>query len=86
LIYNKDHYIFHKKTISLIKDLVKNKIIFNDPEKAAKHINEIYENPEAWYNAVEVKKVRNKFLKIALGIVNPRDVECEKSNWTKILK
>ena len=86
LIYNKDHYIFHKKTISLIKDLVKNKIIFNDPKKAAKHINEIYENPEAWYNSVEVKKVRNKFLKIALGIVNPRDVECEKRNWAKILK
>ncbi len=86
LIYNKDHYIFHKKTISLIKDLYKNKIIFNDPEKAAEHINEIYENPEAWYNAVEVKKIRNKFLKIALGIVYPRDVEREKSQWTKILK
>lgn len=86
LIYNKNHYIFHKKNISLIKDLKKNKIIFNDPRKAANHINEIYENPEAWYDATEVKKVRNKFLKIALGIYNPRDVEKEKNKWKKILK
>jgi putative transferase (TIGR04331 family) len=86
LIYNKDHYIFHKKTIGLIKDLIKNKIIFNSPERAAKHINEIYENPQVWYNSMEVKKVRSKFLKIALGIVYPRDIDREKNNWKKILK
>ncbi len=86
LVYNKNDYIFHNKTISLIKDLEKNKIIFHNPVKAAKHINEIYEHPEAWYNSAEVKKVRNKFLKIALGIVNPRDIDKEKNSWKKILK
>ena len=85
LVYNKEDYIFHNKTISLIKDLEKNKIIFYDPVKAAKHINEIYDHPEVWYNSTEVKKVRNEFLKIALGIINPRDVDKEKNNWKKIL-
>jgi hypothetical protein len=85
VIYNKDHYIFHNKTNKLIKKLIKNKIIFNDSKQAAKHINKIWDNPEAWYNSLEVKKVRNLFLKTALGVAFPRDIEQEKKNWNMIL-
>ena len=85
LLYNKDHYIFHNKTNNLIKKLIKNKIIFHNSKEAAKHINKIWDNPEAWYNSVEVKKVRNLFLKTALGIEFPRDIEREKKNWNMIL-
>ena len=85
LLYNKDHYIFHNKTNNLIKKLIKNKIIFHNSKEAAKHINQIWDKPEAWYNSLEVKKVRNLFLKTALGMEFPRDIEKEKKNWNMIL-
>lgn len=85
LIYNKNHYIFHKNANSLIKKLIENKIIFYDSKKAAKHIKRIWDNPRAWYNSAEVKKVRNLFLEEILGIIIPRDINQENKNWRRIL-
>lgn len=85
LIYDKNHYIFHKKSNSLIKKLIENKIIFHDSMKAANHIKRIWDNPNAWYNSTKVKKVRNLFLEEILGITIPRDINKENKNWKKIL-
>jgi len=85
LIYNKNHYIFHKKANSLIKKLIENKIIFHNSKKAAKHIKRIWDNPREWYNSANVKKVRNLFLEEILGIIIPRNTNQENKNWIKIL-
>jgi putative transferase (TIGR04331 family) len=86
LIYNRNHYIFHKKANSLIKKLIEHKIIFFDPKIAALHINKVWDNPWTWYNSTEVKKARNLFLKTALGIKFPRDFKEEIKKWNSILK
>ena len=86
LFYNKDHYIFHKQTDNLINILIKNNIIFYDPKLAAKHINKVWDNPVAWFNSTEVKKARNLFLKIALGIEFPRNLTKERKHWESILQ
>ena len=33
------------------------KIVFNDPILAATHINEIWDDPDEWWNSEEVKQV-----------------------------
>jgi putative transferase (TIGR04331 family) len=85
LIFNKKHYIFDDEVNVLIKKLVKNKIIFYDPKSAANHINNIWNDPEIWFNSENVKKARNLFLKEALGMSFPRDENKEEKKWVKIL-
>jgi putative transferase (TIGR04331 family) len=85
LIFNKKHYIFHGKVNNLIKKLIQSKIIFYDPIIAAKHINNIWKDPRVWFNSKNVKKVRDLFLKEALGITFPRFEINEEKKWEKIL-
>ena len=85
LIFNKKHYIFHGKVNNLIKKLVQSKIIFYDATIAAKHINNIWKDPQVWFNSKNVKKVRDLFLKEALGITFPRFEMNEEKKWEKIL-
>jgi putative transferase (TIGR04331 family) len=85
LIFNKKHYIFHGKVNNLIKKLIQSKIIFYDPIIAARHINNIWKDPQVWFNSKNVKKVRDLFLKEALGITFPRFEINEEKKWEKIL-
>ena len=45
------------------QDLKKNKIIFSDPILAAKHLNEVYENIDEWWNSEAVKNLKEYFFK-----------------------
>ncbi len=53
---------------NLMQSLFKVKIAFTDPNLAAKHINYIWNDIDAWWNNNEVIKVRNMFFDLALRI------------------
>ena len=81
LILPKDCYLFHKKFQKLINDFINSKIIFFDPFKAANHINNIWDNPNIWWDSPKVAKLREKY----------KDNFCKFDNlstkeWCKILK
>jgi putative transferase (TIGR04331 family) len=61
LILPKDCYVFHKKFQKIIDQLIKSNIIFLDPLKAANHVNNIWDNPYAWWNSSKVIKIREKY-------------------------
>ncbi len=67
-------YLYERNPISfpLIKILKSAKIIFNNSEDAAEHINLIWDNPDKWWRSNEVLKAREEFYKQALKI---------NSNW-----
>ena len=46
--------------------LTESKIIFNDPIKAALHLNEIWENIYDWWNDKEVSECKELFFNLAL--------------------
>ena len=48
---------------SYYNELEKAKILFYDPKKCSKHINDIYSNPKIWWNKSNVQKAKNKFCK-----------------------
>jgi putative transferase (TIGR04331 family) len=52
-----------KTLISIMKDA---KIIFSDADLAAKHIGEIYAEPEIWWASHKVVTARNKFYELCL--------------------
>ena len=45
----------------LFSELKRVKVFHDTPESAAKHINEIWNNVEGWWESSEVKEVINKF-------------------------
>jgi putative transferase (TIGR04331 family) len=59
---NFNTYAFNKESLPLIKILIKVKIIHLNVISAIKHYNEIYENPEIWWQSDEVQKAREKFV------------------------
>ena len=65
LLYPKKYFERNKITENIIKDLEKNKMLFNDPIMAANHLNEIWTDPNRWWNSEEVKTVRKKFHELA---------------------
>ena len=81
LIYEKNMWEFKNQFKSLYRELLKNKIIFHDPKKAAKHLNEISDDINKWWNSKSVKKSVNKFLnEICLTTNNSINI------WVKSLK
>tara|TARA_B100000795_G_C22804503_1_gene443970 strand:+ start:2204 stop:3967 length:1764 start_codon:yes stop_codon:yes gene_type:complete len=64
LLCNEDVWEIDKNFHSLVSELKRNKIFFTTPEEASKHINCIWSNPELWWNKIETKKARDKFLEI----------------------
>ena len=56
--------LFHYKELNkAYKTLKNNKIIFDNPVDAAKHINRVWHKIDLWWNEKEVIKARNLFLK-----------------------
>ena len=68
LLFNMKNISMHQKVKKIFKDLIKVKILFIDPIKAAKHFESIIDDPQIWYNSREVKEVRKKFLKNAFNV------------------
>jgi len=78
LIFPKNHWEIDPKFQELVNRLEKGKIIFYDGRKAADHVNEIWNNPLAWWDSKETRKLRELTFKM-LG--NPND-----KDWIKIWK
>ena len=45
----------------LLTELKDNGVIFSDPASAARHVNEIWKNPDEWWAQPDVTKVREMF-------------------------
>jgi putative transferase (TIGR04331 family) len=82
--------MLRKEARFLVEEMKKNNMIFNDPVQAARHINEIWDNPLKWYNSKNVIQVRNSFLDIALNIRQDLDLtkkeKFENQNWKILFK
>ena len=63
LVYNPNQWRHYKELNKAYKTLKNNKIIFDNPVDAAKHINRIWHKIDLWWNEKEVIKARNLFLK-----------------------
>ena len=68
LLLNMKNNSMHPKVKKIVKDLIKVKILFIDPIKAAKHFENVIDDPQIWYNSRDVKEVRKKFLKNAFNV------------------
>ena len=66
LLLNKKHYKFHKNFKKLISKLKKANIIFYDEFIAAKHVNNIWSQPNKWWKKKLVQDARIMFLKSCL--------------------
>ena len=80
LIFNKNHYRLHRKFESLLKNLKKNKIVFHNEVEAAKHVNNIWESAENWWQNKSIQKLRVTFLNSCL-CYNKRWF----NSWTKVI-
>lgn len=62
LIYEKNKWEFHSKFNYIYKKLIKNKILFHNPVKAALHVNKVSKNIDAWWMQKKVQSTINQFL------------------------
>ena len=62
MLFNKSYINFITKEFQKkYKDLIKNKIIFNNEVLLAEHINKFWFNMENWWDLKETKKVLKNF-------------------------
>lgn len=66
------------KNKNLINKMLKCKMLFFDPEEAAKHIGKIFKDPYSWWSSEEVQKTRNLYKRDCLGDTG--------SNYKNIIK
>tara|TARA_B100001057_G_C22833005_1_gene944148 strand:- start:47 stop:1852 length:1806 start_codon:yes stop_codon:yes gene_type:complete len=81
IIFDYNNYEFLDCGIDLKEKLTNCKILFNDTKLAAKHINDVWENPNIWWNSIEVKKTIQIFQEKFCNIT-----EKPLSSWTDFLK
>jgi len=66
LLYDENVNVSHanaQRTIALLK---RAGIIFNDPEKAARHIDSVWPSPGEWWESEEVAHARDAYLSAQL--------------------
>ena len=68
LLMNMKNFSMHPKVKKIFRELVKAKIIFTEPSRASKHVNEIINDPLKWYNSKKIQNIRNNFLKSAFNL------------------
>ena len=80
--------LFHRKILNmdpklskLLNLFIKNKIFFDNPYAASKHINEIWDNPLDWWNSKKVLDARNLFTEYC-----SIEKEDNLAYWKKLLK
>jgi len=56
-------YSFRPNAKILIDELIDIGIIHHSPESAADHLNNVYDNPDKWWNSSELQNIRSKFTK-----------------------
>ena len=81
LLLVKDHWEFQPIYDDLLEELERTKILHFSPVDAAKHLAEIYPNPQVWWESSDVLLARKKFDEMCLTITkNPLN------QWTMFLK
>ena len=81
LLYKDELFELIPETEKLMKKLSEAKIVFTDPVLAARHINNVWDNVEEWWDSPKVVSAKEIFYEVALRI----DREWKKE-WVKILK
>lgn len=61
LYWNHDVYLMRKEAQGYFELLKNAGILYQDPESAAKKVNEVYENPDAWWKTPSVQHAREEF-------------------------
>lgn len=51
----------HERAIPLFEEMERVGLFHKNLESAARHVNQIYQNPRAWWDDAEVKKIRDEF-------------------------
>ena len=73
VLLNNDLWNLSVKGKIIYEKLKANKIIFNNVDKLNQHLEEIYEQPNLWWNTEKISKVRQEF----------HDHYCKKNNFNK---
>lgn len=61
LVFEKKLYDFVPKINDLVNEMYECNMIFYDAEKATRHVNLVWENPNIWWESEDVKKCINRF-------------------------
>lgn len=81
LLYEKGRWEFDERFKNIYKKLLKNKMLFHDPKKAAKHINIVSKNINKWWKKKSVQSVVNEISKkICMTSIDSTDI------WLKEIK
>jgi putative transferase (TIGR04331 family) len=59
--WNFDHWKLREPAVPYFKELCEVGVFHDNPESAAKKINEVYRNPLSWWHSSEVQEAKNKF-------------------------
>ena len=71
----KENYFKNREEFkSLHENLRKVKIIFDDPISASKHLNEVWNNVDDWWESKDVKMARKRFMEEAV-LIQPNALE-----------
>jgi len=63
IIINRSSYLFRTRFNQHIEKLIKGKIIFFDPEKAAIHLNAVYSNIDKWWENKNIQNIKAEFVR-----------------------
>ncbi len=81
LIYEKNKWEFDSKFKYIYKKLIRNKILFHNPIKAALHVNKVSKNIDSWWTQKKVQSTINQFLN-DISLISENSVKI----WVKKLK
>ncbi len=68
IVFSEKLFQLTKNSKKILNHLKKNKIYFDDPVKASKHINKIWDNPDIWWKSKSTIKCLEKLKKFAFNI------------------
>ena len=62
--YNNAFINLSEESTSLLEEMRKKKILFSDPKKMSDHLNNIWDNPQDWWNSEDIDLFKREFKKM----------------------
>ena len=81
IFINNNNYDSFNEEKGIMKELVRCKIVFDNIDEAAEHINSVWNDPYKWWHSKAVKEVVEKY-KLEFICTNQNSLEV----WHKFLK
>ena len=81
--WNSEQDVLEDSVISDYKKLYDVGILHDSPEAAAKHINELWNNLDIWWNMPELQSIRSEFCSKYVSISNNNELVAQWSNFFK---